>query len=245
MFISRHSGINSATKFLFSSIVNIIGDFLKILNLFAGIGGNRKYWRGEITAIETNEKYALAYKKLYPNDEVIIADAYDFVLEHLQHFDFIWASPPCPSHCNLNYFLFDRGIRRYPDMKLWQLIIYCQAMLSKKYPKIGFVIENVKPFYEPFIKPSFILNRHCYWSNFPGPDSGFKKSEMYTVGHLNRGEKLPTLEKKEVYYNINLNGADLTKTEKIQALDNCVNPKDGLLILKHWKYQKTLDHYLA
>ena len=36
----------------------------KVLNLFAGIGGNRKHWKDvEVTAIEYNEEIANVYKE--------------------------------------------------------------------------------------------------------------------------------------------------------------------------------------
>ena len=73
---------------------------MKILNLYAGIGGNRKLWgnKHKITAVEYDEKIAKIYKDLYPNDEVITGDAHKYLEEHFQEFDFIWSSPPCPSH---------------------------------------------------------------------------------------------------------------------------------------------------
>ena len=49
---------------------------MKILNLYAGIGGNRKLWENvSVTAIEYDAKIAEIYKDLYPNDEVIVTDA--------------------------------------------------------------------------------------------------------------------------------------------------------------------------
>ena len=53
----------------------------KVLNLFAGIGGNRKHWKDvEVTAIEYNEEIANVYKQLHPNDNVIVADAHEYWL---------------------------------------------------------------------------------------------------------------------------------------------------------------------
>lgn len=51
---------------------------MKILNLYAGIGGNRKLWgdEHEITAVEINPEIAEIYKNLYPQDTVIIGDAH-------------------------------------------------------------------------------------------------------------------------------------------------------------------------
>jgi DNA (cytosine-5)-methyltransferase 1 len=73
---------------------------MKILNLYSGIGGNRKLWGNEheITSVEYNESIANIYKDLYPNDKVIVADAHEYLQEHFKEFDFIWTSPPCPTH---------------------------------------------------------------------------------------------------------------------------------------------------
>ena len=56
---------------------------MKILNLYAGIGGNRKLWgeKHKITAVEYDENIAAIYKDLYPNDNVIVADAHDYLLQ--------------------------------------------------------------------------------------------------------------------------------------------------------------------
>ena len=52
----------------------------------------------EITAVELNPEIAAIYKDLYPNDTVIVADAHEYLQEHFNEFDFIWASPPCQTH---------------------------------------------------------------------------------------------------------------------------------------------------
>ena len=46
---------------------------MKILNLYAGIGGNRKLWGNEhdITAVEYDVEIAAVYQDLFPNDETI------------------------------------------------------------------------------------------------------------------------------------------------------------------------------
>ena len=69
---------------------------MKILNLYAGIGGNRKLWGDEhdITAVELMPEIAKIYKELYPNDTVIVGDAHEYLRLHFREFDFIWASPP-------------------------------------------------------------------------------------------------------------------------------------------------------
>ena len=51
---------------------------MKILNLYCGIGGNRKNWGNEheITAVENNPKIAKIYQDFFPEDKVIVADAH-------------------------------------------------------------------------------------------------------------------------------------------------------------------------
>lgn len=79
---------------------------MKILNAYAGIGGNRKLWGDshDITAVEYDPKIAAIYQDLFPNDTVIVGDAHQYLLEHYQEFDFIWCSPPCPTHSITNNF---------------------------------------------------------------------------------------------------------------------------------------------
>jgi DNA (cytosine-5)-methyltransferase 1 len=139
---------------------------LKVLNLYAGIGGNRKYWQDvEVTAVEYDPKIAAVYKEFFPDDTVIVADAHQYLLEHYKEYEngFIWGSPPCPTHSGVNNFLNAQGVIRYPDMSLWQEIIFLQHFCKGK-----FCIENVKSYYEPFLKPQ-ISGRHYFWANFKIP----------------------------------------------------------------------------
>ncbi len=94
---------------------------MKILNLYAGIGGNRKLWGDghEITAVENNAKIAAVYQDFFPNDKVIVGDAHEYLLEHYEEFDFIWSSPPCPTHSRINFSNGGRWKVKYPDMKLY------------------------------------------------------------------------------------------------------------------------------
>nr|DAJ36775.1 MAG TPA: Cytosine specific methyltransferase [Caudoviricetes sp.] len=146
--------------------------YLKILNLFAGLGGNRKFWgdvareRGvsiEVIAVEFDSEIAKAYAKRYPNDNVIVCDAWDYAAKNYLDFDFIWASPPCQTHSRLNIANNIRNDRtkRLPDFRLYELIVYLKYFCKK-----AFVVENVVPFYEPLIKPTAEIGRHYFWANF-------------------------------------------------------------------------------
>lgn len=137
---------------------------MKVLNLYCGIGGNRKLWNNvNVTAVELDTNIAAQYKLLFPNDNVIVADAHDYLLNHYSDFDFIWSSPPCQSHSRTNYFLNAKGTIRYPDMKLWQEIIFLQNFFKGK-----FCVENVIGYYDPFILP-VTIGRHYLWTNFNIP----------------------------------------------------------------------------
>lgn len=135
---------------------------MKILNLYAGIGGNRKLWEGhEVTSVEYEPYIAEAYQKLFPDDTVVIADAHQYLLDHFREFDFIWSSPPCPSHSKTNLFLHSMGHVRYPDMSLYQEIIFLRHFFKGKW-----VVENVIPYYKPLMEPTVTIDRHHFWSNF-------------------------------------------------------------------------------
>jgi DNA (cytosine-5)-methyltransferase 1 len=98
---------------------------MKILNLYACLGGNRYKWNEvnediEITAVELDPEAARLYQERFPNDTVIVADAHQYLLEHYKEFDFIWSSPPCPTHSRARYWNssnYDTTTEPvYPDM---------------------------------------------------------------------------------------------------------------------------------
>ena len=135
---------------------------MKILNLYAGIGGNRKLWGGDIqvTAVELDPRIAAVYARLYPSDEVIVGDAHQYLQEHFREFDFIWSSPPCQSHSKMMK-ATRNDVAKYPDMNLYQEIILLQNFYKGKW-----IIENVRPYYAPLIQPTQTNGRHIFWSNF-------------------------------------------------------------------------------
>ena len=151
---------------------------MKILNLYAGIGGNRRLWGNnhQITAVEYDEKRANTYKNLFPNDKVLVEDAHKYLLENYKDFDFIWSSPPCPTHARTKHFLNAQGVIRFPDMKLYQEIIFLKHFYKGKY-----CVENVKSYYEPLIKPQHI-GRHYLWANFIIPKIKQPKDD---IGRMN------------------------------------------------------------
>jgi DNA (cytosine-5)-methyltransferase 1 len=195
---------------------------IKILNLYAGIGGNRKLWDTlgldiQVTAIENNKKIASIYKDFFPKDNVIVTDAHQFLLENFDKFDFIWSSPPCQSHSKLRKIGVSVGRTKpvFPDLKLYEEIIFLKHHFKGKW-----VIENVNGYYEPLIKPKK-LNRHYFWMNFD-----VEEIKIETTGIHARTTKSVKIEKEKLQ---RITGFDI---EDLTLLRNCVNPKLALHIFK-------------
>lgn len=191
----------------------------KILNLYAGLGGNRKLWQDvEVTAVEWREDIAQVYRDYFTDDKVVIGDAHEYLRKNFGKFDFIWSSPPCQTHSS---FRFNIGVRyrgvepKYPDLSLYEEILFLQHHTSDDQK---WVVENVNPYYEPLIKETAYLQRHMFWSNFEIADVDFKKDKI-------RSAQIPDLQK--------LHGFDLSEYKiknKRQVLRNCVLAKLGLHI---------------
>lgn len=194
---------------------------MKILNLYAGIGGNRKLWTNcEVTAVEYSPLIAEIYRQLNPNDEVIITDAHEYLLNNYYRFDFIWASPPCQSHSAMrqNLAVKNRSTDAcYPDMKLYQEIIFLQHNAKCKW-----VIENVVPYYKPLIEGK-VIQRHMFWSNF-------FLTEIQLPAESLRSAQIPELQK---LHGINLDRYKIKN--KRQLLRNCTSPELGLSIYNDFK----------
>jgi DNA (cytosine-5)-methyltransferase 1 len=154
---------------------------MKILNLYACLGGNRYKWgdNHDITAVEWDEELAKLYQERFPNDKVIVADAHQYLLDHYKEFDFIWSSPPCPTHSRARYWAYGANGKKpvYPNMKLYEEIIFLDYHFKGKY-----VVENVIPYYEPMLNP-LKRHRHLYWCNFKLPQ---KLSSRDNSGSLNQ-----------------------------------------------------------
>jgi DNA (cytosine-5)-methyltransferase 1 len=86
----------------------------------------------EITAIESNPKIAKVYQQLNPKDNVVIEDAHQYLLNNYEQYDFIWSSPPCQSHSKMVKATRHK-IRKYPDMSLYQEIIFLQNFFKGKW----------------------------------------------------------------------------------------------------------------
>lgn len=195
---------------------------MKVLNLYACLGGNRYKWDDcEVTAIELDPELARMYKDRFPNDTVIVADAHQYLLDHYKEFDFIWSSPPCPSHSRARYWNSSNYETKteaiYPDMKLYEEILFLQH-----YFRTGkYVVENVIPYYEPLI-PAQKRGRHLYWTNFNLPSN------------LNDRRFAISQTKNELHELCKFHNIDLTSYKGTQSLvkigRNLVDYEAGLTI---------------
>jgi len=188
--------------------------FMKVLNLYAGIGGNRKLWKEcEVTAVEYDPEIAKIYQDFFPDDKVVVGDAHQYLLDHYEEFDFIWSSPPCPSHSRVRFMASKNGDYPpiYPDLKLYEEVIFLQH-----FAKCKWVVENVRGYYYTLIEPTEV-SRHWFWSNFIIPKEKINQRCHNTVSTSTK-----------------LYGFDLSKykTEKRkdQIIRNMVSPKLGLHI---------------
>lgn len=192
---------------------------LKVLNLYAGIGGNRKLWPNDkidVTAVEIEPKIAKIYQDFFLNDKVIVTDAHQFLLDHFKEFDFIWSSPPCPTHSFLQRIFMLSGKPKYPDMRLYEEII-----LLKHFHKGLFCIENVVSYYEPLIEP-VMLNGHYFWANFFIQANKKMRNESMIKHDM---ESYP-LEEKAKLRDIDLKLLEsLNNDTKHKVLNNMVMPK--------------------
>ena len=195
---------------------------MKILNLYAGIGGNRKLWgdEHEITAVEIDKDIAEIYRCFFPKDKVIVTDAHKSLLEHFEEFDFIWCSPPCPTHSRFNFLnnvRKEQGIKpKFPDMKLYEEIIFLRYWF-----KGNWLVENVIGYYEPLIMP-YESGRHYFWSNFNITNK--------SIHNKVRNDRNITLKVKMKAMGMIVNNFYNYRGDKRKLLNNCVEPELGLHI---------------
>lgn len=196
---------------------------MKILNLFAGLGGNRERWVGhDITAVEISPSIAKAYTERFPQDKIVVCDAFEFLMLHHSEFDFIWLSPPCQSHSKT---MFMRGKSNYisPDNTLLELVIYCRSFV-----KCHWIVENVRPYYKPCISPVSRFGRHMFWSGVMLPSPQLSKVvSMWDDSFTHVADKLKQV--SGVSYTGNV--YQLGSKNPCQAIRNMCSPVIGKFYL--------------
>lgn len=209
----------------------------KVLNLYAGIGGNRKLWNNvDVTAVEINPEVATIYQDLFKQDKVIVGDAHQYLIDHYKEFDFIWSSPSCQSHskfrknvaCSVEMGNKEGRWARpvYPDLTLYQEIIFLQHYFKGKW-----VVENVVAYYEPLVKPQ-LIQRHWFWSNFPIADKDFPRDNI-ARGKQSEHENRIGVDLSKYKVSSRKKGQTRAEVlEKDQILRNCVDPKLGLHVFQ-------------
>ena len=196
---------------------------MKVLNLYAGIGGNRKLWTDcDVTAVELNPDIAKIYQDCFPDDTVVVGDAHQYLLDHYKEYDFIWSSPPCQSNSRVR----EAGIKadRYsnkPKMVYHDLSLYQEVLLLERFFEGKYLVENVEPFYTPLI-PAKKIERHLFWSNFP--------IQQFQVNNKKRSHETAELPYLAEYFGVKLSALPGNNIEKRQILRNCVLPELGLHI---------------
>jgi len=192
----------------------------KVLNLYACLGGNRYKWTDcEVTSVELDPEAARLYQERFPKDTVIVADAHQYLLDHYKEFDFIWSSPPCPTHSRFQTSMKTIKKMKYPDMKLYQEIIFLDNFFEGKY-----CVENVIPFYEPLV-PAQKRGRHLYWTNFTLPnDINERKNPQ-----LSRGAAKDIIESLSIYHDYDFNKYK-GKQDRRKMARNLVDYEAGLTI---------------
>ena len=200
-----------------------------ILNLYAGIGGNRHLWPVDgVVAVEHDEKIAAEYKRRFPADEVVVGDAHQFLADNFARFDFIWASPPCPTHSR---FWGQNRTPEYPDMKLYQEILFLQ-----RWAPGAWVVENVKPYYKPLIEPAGDIGRHLFWSNLPM--WGVHEPPPAPRGWMGNDGPNNQASRDELAAWLGIEPVNLCcngNHDPGQAMRNCVHPATGLEIWNLYK----------
>ena len=190
---------------------------MKVLNLYAGIGGNRKLWEDvEVTAVEMNPKIASIYKDFFPSDKMIVGDAHAYLLEHFKEFDFIWSSRPCSSHSRAKFWANKKKV--YPDMGIYEEILFLKHHFKGKW-----VVENVIPYYKHLIHAQQV-GRHLFWANFLIRD--FSCPDFSKVKD--------SIQELQKYHNIDIVKYNIGQ-RKDMILRNCVYPPLGLHILNESK----------
>jgi DNA (cytosine-5)-methyltransferase 1 len=122
---------------------------------------------------------------------------------------------------------FSKNEKEFIDFKLYQEIVLLRSWFKGKY-----VVENVIPYYEPLIKPSIILGRHPFWTNFNIKEKAFKNID------ISRSEPNDLLKERgidisifDIIKDVPESRSKDNRFERMQLVRNMVDPEIGLHIL--------------
>ena len=167
--------------------MRIAGTKIKVLNAFAGLGGNTELWdrkKYDVIHIENNiNRYDFLADK-FPDDVVIDRDAYEYIERYFMAYDIIWASPPCQTHSSVRWLNESKPGFKYkiPDMRLYGLIHFLKRAAKNQI----WIVENVEPYYQPLIETKARVGRHIVWSNRYISD---KKYPSDNIIHITKNRK--------------------------------------------------------
>jgi len=175
----------------------------------------------EVTAVEINPRVAEVYQELHPDHTVVVGDAHQYLLDHYSEFDIVWSSPPCQTHSQMQK-ATRHDIPRYPDMKLYQEVIFLTHFFKGKW-----VVENVVPYYDLLI-PAVSVGRHVFWANFP-----VRATEVHTPSNFINGTNVESAERLKEWLGMPYEGNIYLDAHcPAQVLRNCVHPDLGLQVFK-------------
>ena len=199
---------------------------IKVLNGYAGIGGNRKLWNEvaniEVTAIEIDKKIAAVYQDLYPDDIVLTIDAHEYLRLNYNNFDLIFYSPPCKTHTDIRIhnpnFIAGKTEILYYDERLPQEV-ELMFMLNRLGMLFGkYCIENTKQYHKRMMEAQ-IRARHYFWTNFGVP--------RFTLSINKPNHEFGILEEWVKYAGVDLSNYDLNGLDPRQIYRNMVDPQLG------------------
>lgn len=207
---------------------------MRILNLFAGIGGNRTLWgdEHEITAVEWDNAIAVIYHQRFPDDGIVVEDALEYMMKHAHEYDLICASPVCITHSRAQ----SRPSVGYRVSDFTGLYGWAN-LYDIKYQGL-YVWENVVSTYHKrfrFPKPTVKLGRHLFWANFEIPPKKFPRlfaTETYigSDGKKHNGG-LADLKIKQLL-DLHQIPFNFSHPRKRSILRNCVDYRIGKYILE-------------
>jgi DNA (cytosine-5)-methyltransferase 1 len=108
---------------------------------------------------------------------------------------------------------------RYPDMRLYEQILLLQNDF-----KGNWVVENVKPYYQPLIEPRYV-GRHAFWSSLDIQPMENEPKFKNFINRQNLSDKKDLMDWLGIHYekNIYYEGNHCPT----QILRNCVHPLVG------------------